>query len=165
MKLKIIASAGLVALLTACGATTETVSTEAAAEAQPIAETQKVEEPKETPAVVAKLPEEEPKPDPEPAFEVPEIDILKGKEVSEIQAVFGDPVLRRKDKPTEIWQYLSSSCALHLVFYPMNGKTGPLTVQHIAMNDRQSVKDVPVRACFESQLRKLGADKVKALTS
>ncbi|MBE7635801.1 hypothetical protein GUA87_03035 [Sneathiella sp. P13V-1] len=165
MKLKIIASMGFLTLLTACGATTQTASTEAAAEVKPLAKTKKSEQPVETPVVVAKLPEEKPQPEPEPAFEVPEIDILKGKEVAEIEAVFGEPVLRRKDKPTEIWQYLSSSCALHLVFYPENGKTGPLTVQHIAMNDRESVKDVPVRACFESQLKKLGAEKVKELTS
>ncbi len=165
MTLKIISVASLLIFLSACGATTQTASTNNTVDNKPVAETKKTQVKEETPVVVAKLPKEEPKPEPEPAFEVPEVDVLKGKDIAEIQAVFGDPVLRRKDKPTEIWQYLSNACALHLVFYPANGKKGPLTVQHIAMNGRQSVKDVPVKACFESQLRKLGAEKVKALTS
>jgi len=164
MTMRYVAFTGLLMFVSACGATTQPASQGTNETVKPVAEIKAPVKPTK-PVEVAKLPAKKPEPEQEPAFDVPEIDVLKGKDISEIQSVFGDPVLRRKDKPTEIWQYLSSSCALHLIFYPDNGKTGPLTVKHIAMNDRQSVKDVPVKACFESQLRKLGAEKVKALTS
>lgn len=113
-------------------------------------------------ATVASIPEtvvEEPS---EPAFEVPEVSILKGKAPGEIEAIFGSPVLKRQDKPTEMWQYLTNSCALHLIFYP-EGDKGPLSVQYISMNSREAVKSVAPEKCFESQLRRLGAEKVKEL--
>lgn len=99
----------------------------------------------------------------EPEFDVPEVSILKGRAPDEIRAIFGTPVLKRQDSPTEMWQYLTQSCALHLVFYPTEG-TEALTVQYISMNSRTAVKAVPAESCFESQLRRLGAEKVKELT-
>jgi len=146
---------GMLAFTACAGSPQSTVKKEAAAtEVKPVME--------EAP-IVAALPKASEEAS-ELEFEVPEVSILKGKAPGEIEAIFGTPVLKRRDKPTEMWQYLTNTCALHLVFYP-EGKDGPLSVQYISMNSRETVKSVPTDTCFESQLRRLGAEKVKDLTS
>ncbi|MFT6559054.1 hypothetical protein [Sneathiella sp.] len=150
--------------LTACGTPQQAVQTEEQKEMQKIAK--EVSKAKEeaaakgdaTPAVTAAIPPEtDPNVREEPEPEIPKVSVLMGKTISEIKAVFGDPALRRKDKPAEVWQYLTSECALHLIFYPeTDKKTGKLTVQHIAMNDRKKAYLSDARACFGSQLKKVG---------
>ncbi|WP_025897585.1 hypothetical protein [Sneathiella glossodoripedis] len=101
--------------------------------------------------------------EPEPEFEVPPTSVLNGKTPEEIQAVFGKPVLLRKEEPAQIWQYLTTECALHIVFYA-TGDEEPV-VTHVAMNDRVSANKVKQpKDCFKSQLQRVGFDRVKALS-
>jgi hypothetical protein len=171
MSLRFFLFLGCAFVLAACGSTPQEASSNnqnpvevKAAQSEPMAK----DDGEEIAESLAALPSteveaEEDKPKEEP-INVPEIDILKGKSTDDIKAVFGKPVLLRKDAPAQIWQYLTKACALHLVFYPEKGKSGPLTVQYISMNDRKTVTDVKTSACFESQLRRVGAAKAKALS-
>ncbi|MEP3247942.1 MAG: hypothetical protein ABJN40_06525 [Sneathiella sp.] len=156
--------------LAACGAATTT--TDVSKEEKDIAKiAEEINKPEEE--KVAALSQDEPavKSSPEkeekvvPRKDIPKVDVLMGKTVAEIETVFGKPHLRRKDKPAEVWQYLTSECALHLVFYPKTEKkSGVLTVQHIAMNDRQKAVTADATLCFGSQLRKVGDDRVQSLS-
>lgn len=86
--------------------------------------------------------------------------VVIGKTAAQIQGAFGDPNLRRKDSPAEVWQYLAQGCALHLFFYP--GPTGDaLVVRHIAINGRSvaSFSDLDRKQCFNDHLKAVGADK------
>ena len=172
MSLKVAAAPFLLSalLLTACGTPQKAAETEEQKEMAIIAK--EINKPAQEEKQVATLPEqaepsvsEDPEVREEPVREIPKISVLMGKSVSEIETVFGKPNLRRKDKPAEVWQYLTSDCALHLIFYPENGeKSGKLTVQHIAMNDRQKAVTADVKACFGSQLRKVGEERAGQLS-
>jgi len=156
---KSFSATSLILLLSACGATTQTATQQKTQEPVAIA-IPSVE------AAVASLPAT-----PEPEQEevvlkpLPKIGVLMGKTRQEIEDVFGSPVLLRKDKPAEVWQYLTNDCALHLVFYPTSkAKSDNLTVQHISTNDRNEVIIVDTEACFGSQLRRVGEDRAQALS-
>ena len=157
---KNLSTAFLILFLSACGATTQTATDEKTQEPVAIV-TPPVE------AIVASLPKT-PKPaEPEEVVlqPLPKIGVLLGKTRQEIEKVFGSPVLLRKDKPAEVWQYLTKDCALHLVFYPTSkDKFSGLTVQHISTNDRKKVVVVDSEACFGSQLRRVGEDRAQALS-
>lgn len=155
--------------LAACGTTQNAAVTEEQKELAIIAK--EINKPVEEEKTVAALPDtdpsisEEPEVKKEPVREIPKISVLMGKSVSEIETVFGKPNLRRKDTPAEVWQYLTSDCALHLIFYPENGqKSGKMTVQHISMNDRQKAVTADAKACFGSQLRKVGEERAQNLS-
>jgi hypothetical protein len=93
--------------------------------------------------------------------EMLEPSVLVGRTDAEIKRAFGDPNLRRKDSPAEVWQYLAQQCALHLFFYP--GKSGEaLIVRHIAINGRSvdSFSDLDRKQCFNDHLRAVGAEDV-----
>jgi len=98
-----------------------------------------------------------------PVVPLPPVGVLRGKTVAEIEAVFGRPVLLRKDEPAEVWQYLTTQCALHIVFYPENKNSDVLRVKFFSMNDRNVAKDVEGQACFRSQLDRVGIDRVRSL--
>lgn len=159
-------------LLAGCGATTQTVSVKDKKGAA-IVVTEKTE------ATVASVRddkasnkeaevtsvEKEIKTIPVPRKPLPEITVLMGKSVAEIEQVFGRPVLQRKDAPAEVWQYLTDDCALHLVFYPgTKDVKNNLVVQHVSMNDRNQAVEVNARKCFGSQLRKVGEDRAQILS-
>ena len=85
--------------------------------------------------------------------------VVVGKTDAEIQKAFGDPNMKRKDSPAEVWQYLTSACALHLYFYPGNAGEG-LTVRYIAINGRSiaSFSDLDRKQCFNDHLKAVGAE-------
>ncbi len=155
-------------LLTACGATTTSPKTEEEKEIAKIVREIKKPEDEKIAALPEKAPTRESEPEPEKPVQqkdLPKVDVLMGKTVSEIEAVFGKPNLRRKDRPAEVWQYLTGECALHLIFYPeTERKSGKLTVQHIAMNDRKKAVTADAKICFGSQLKKVGDDQAEALS-
>ncbi|GEM_PF-613457 len=155
-------------LLTACGATTSSSKTEEEQEIAKIAREIKKPEAEKVAALPSRSPAREVEPEPEKPVQqkdLPKVDVLMGKTVAEIEAVFGKPNLRRKDRPAEVWQYLTGECALHLIFYPeADRKSGKLTVQHIAMNDRKKAVTADATICFGSQLKKVGDDQVETLS-
>jgi len=169
MKQKIILSLiPCMLLLTACGATTSSPKTDEEQEIAKIAREIKKPDAENLAALPEKAPDREAEPETEKPVQqkdLPKVDVLMGKTVAEIEAVFGKPNLRRKDRPAEVWQYLTGECALHLIFYPEEErKSGKLTVQHIAMNDRKKAVTADATICFGSQLKKVGDDQVESLS-
>ncbi|WP_169566958.1 hypothetical protein [Sneathiella limimaris] len=161
----------IAALLSACGATTEnaqktsvsTAETPAVSVAKPEVSSKKAEVTGKVAALPEKPTELDEKAEAEPDVEIPAVSVLKGKSVQDILQLFGPPTLRRKDSPAEVWQYLTSSCALHLVFYPdLDDKN--LKVSYYAMNDREAPEETAEERCFRSQLRRVGFDKLKTLS-
>ena len=86
--------------------------------------------------------------------------VVVGKTDAEIQNVFGDPNLRRKESPAEVWQYLAANCALHLFFYPGEA-ADTLVVRHIAINGRsvETFSDLDRKKCFNDHLNAVGAEE------
>lgn len=93
-----------------------------------------------------------------PILQEPEV--VVGRSDAEIMKAFGDPNLRRKDSPAEVWQYLTPGCALHLFFYP-GGSGDSLVVRYIAINGRSvaSFSDLDRKQCFNDHLRAVGAEE------
>ncbi|MCF8466737.1 MAG: hypothetical protein K9G33_04995 [Sneathiella sp.] len=89
-----------------------------------------------------------------------EPNIVVGKTDAEIQGAFGDPNMKRKESPAEVWQYLTPGCALHLYFYPGNVGDG-LVVRYIAINGRSvaSFSDLDRKQCFNDHLKAVGAEE------
>ena len=52
----------------------------------------------------------------------PALGDLTGMAPAQVAALLGDPDLRRRDPPAEIWQYRSADCVLDLFFYDDNGR-------------------------------------------
>ncbi len=155
----------IVAVLSACG-TTE--NPQATTQTKPVVidETVAKTDVKEKESVVAKLSDpddQSPSAKPEVEMIVPPVDVLKGKTSAEIMDIFGEPNLLRKDKPAEVWQYLTKNCALHLVFYP-ESDSDILRVTYFAMNDRKAAEQVSLKGCFKSQLKRVDLEKIKALS-
>jgi hypothetical protein len=46
------------------------------------------------------------------------VDRLVGASPTALQALFGPPLLLRRDGPAEVWLYRSSACAIDLILYP-----------------------------------------------
>jgi hypothetical protein len=117
---------------------------------------------KAQPPVIASIPEvTEPVVEPEKPMELLEPTILVGKSSEEILEILGEPTLRRKDSPAEVWQYLTEECALHLFFYP--AKTGEIMeMNHIAINGRSLTNQgkIDSKKCFNDHLRELGAHDI-----
>lgn len=151
--LKIFMLTSSILILSACGATTQTATTPD--KKVPLSQTEDK---------IAALPKAS-EPEEVVLAPVPKVSVLMGKTTQEIEDVFGSPVLLRKDKPAEVWQYLTKDCALHLTFYPTTvEKSNNLTVQHVSMNDRNKVIVVDSEVCFGSQLRRVGEDRAQALS-
>jgi len=53
---------------------------------------------------------------------------LKGQTGEAVQALWGEPSLRRKDLGSEMWQYAGKGCTLLIYLYPSSG--GTMTVSH-----------------------------------
>lgn len=155
--------------LVGCGATTQSTAAKNKTPS-PIVKTTTQETVASLPKEVTKAPEaseqvDQKKTIPVPRRQIPEVTVLMGKSANEIEYIFGRPVLQRKDKPAEIWQYLTGECALHLVFYPaQEKKQGELTVHFVSMNDRKTVTEANTKKCFGSQLRKITDDQFQSLT-
>jgi|GEM_PF-4983012 len=53
---------------------------------------------------------------------------LLGQTREEVAAYLGDPDLKRRESPAEIWRYGDESCGVHLFFYENDGV---MVVQHV----------------------------------
>ena len=53
---------------------------------------------------------------------------LKGQSSDALQALWGEPSLKRKDLGSELWQYAGKGCTLLIYLYPSSG--GAMTVSH-----------------------------------
>ena len=54
---------------------------------------------------------------------------LNGQSGEALQALWGEPSLKRKDLGSELWQYAGKGCTVLVFLYPSNG--GALTVTHV----------------------------------
>jgi hypothetical protein len=71
---------------------------------------------------------------------------LIGLERNELQARLGDPALRRRDAPAEIWQYRSSLCVLDLFLY-RDGQAVRVTNAEVRPRDG---RELPAATCLSS---------------
>lgn len=71
---------------------------------------------------------------------------LIGLERQQLQARLGDPALRRRDAPAEIWQYRSSLCVLDLFLY-RDGQAVRVTNAEFRPRDG---RELPVATCLSS---------------
>ena len=53
---------------------------------------------------------------------------LNGQTSESLNALWGEPTLKRKDLGSELWQYAGKGCTLLVYLYPANG--GAMTVNH-----------------------------------
>ena len=60
---------------------------------------------------------------------------LVGLGAGELVGVFGAPTLKRRDPPAEVWQYVGSSCVLHIFLYADSAGVGT-AVAHVEALDR-----------------------------
>jgi len=71
---------------------------------------------------------------------------LIGLAPTELHARLGDPALRRRDAPAEIWQYRSALCVLDLFLY----RDGAVTrVTNVELRPRDG-RDIPAATCLSS---------------
>jgi hypothetical protein len=71
---------------------------------------------------------------------------LIGLAPTELHARLGDPALRRRDAPAEIWQYRSALCVLDLFLY----RDGAVTrVTNVEVRPRDG-RDIPAATCLSS---------------
>ena len=74
-----------------------------------------------------------------PAKNLPPIDDrperFLGLGTAELAQELGEPQLRRREAPAEIWQYRGKRCVLDLFLYP---EAGTLKVTHIEARDRKA---------------------------
>jgi hypothetical protein len=71
---------------------------------------------------------------------------LIGLERQELQARLGDPALRRRDAPAEIWQYRSALCVLDLFLY-RDGQAVRVTNAELRPRDG---RELPAATCLSS---------------
>jgi hypothetical protein len=80
---------------------------------------------------------------------------LVGLNEGELARVLGEPRLRRKEPPAEVWQYASADCVLHLFLYAGRDRAG-LRVRHVEVRGRDRAARSE-RECFASVLDARGA--------
>jgi len=71
---------------------------------------------------------------------------LIGLERQQLQARLGDPALRRRDAPAEIWQYRSALCVLDLFLY-RDGQVVRVTDAELRPRDG---RELPAATCLSS---------------
>ena len=71
---------------------------------------------------------------------------LIGLGPTELQARLGDPTLRRRDAPAEIWQYRSALCVLDLFLY-REGQATRVTNAELRPRDG---REIPAATCLSS---------------
>ena len=71
---------------------------------------------------------------------------LIGLGPTELQARLGDPTLRRRDAPAEIWQYRSALCVLDLFLYREGQGT---RVTNVELRPRDG-REIPAATCLSS---------------
>lgn len=80
---------------------------------------------------------------------------LVGLDAASLARVLGEPRLRRKDPPAEVWQYASADCVMHLFLYASRD-LGGLHVRHVEVRGRDRAARSE-RECFASVLDARGA--------
>jgi hypothetical protein len=78
--------------------------------AAPVAAAEMAAPPKPTPAAAAPA-----------AMRIPELPVLTGMGPAELVALLGEPDLRRREPPAELWQYRSADCVLDVFLYVEGG--------------------------------------------
>jgi hypothetical protein len=71
---------------------------------------------------------------------------LIGLERDQVQSRLGDPAMRRRDAPAEIWQYRSALCVVDLFLY-REGQT--VRVTNAEMRPRDG-RELPAETCLSS---------------
>jgi hypothetical protein len=71
---------------------------------------------------------------------------LVGLQSHELQARLGDPSLRRRDAPAEIWQYRSTLCVLDVFLY-RDGQAMRVTTAEVRPRDG---RELPAGTCLSS---------------
>jgi hypothetical protein len=66
-------------------------------------------------------------------------------------AELGEPQLKRRETPAEIWQYRGEGCVLDFFFYDNGGPE--IEVIHLEARDEKAAKTDP-RVCFAGLLRR-----------
>lgn len=66
-----------------------------------------------------------------------------GRGAREVAEMLGEPRLKRRDPPAELWQYRAERCALDLFLY--TGRDNALTVRHAEVRPREA----PFAECLE----------------
>ena len=82
----------------------------------------------DAPKEQAPPPAAEPKPATRTAMAPAPATSLKGQSGEGLQALWGEPSLKRKDLGSELWQYSGKGCSVLIYLYPANGV---LTVNHV----------------------------------
>jgi hypothetical protein len=71
------------------------------------------------------------RPETPPSAPVDDARTLIGRSAREIAGLLGEPQLKRRDPPAELWQYRAARCVLDLFLYADKGNA--LTVAHIEL--------------------------------
>jgi len=74
-------------------------------------------------------------PPPPPPPPLPAIKDLVGLTSDELTRYFGDPSVRRREPPAQVWHYVGPECVLHLFLYS-NAKGEEPTVSHVEISER-----------------------------
>jgi hypothetical protein len=84
----------------------------------------------DTPSTASPAPPAAPSPPPQTAMATPSSPAtsLSGQSGEALQALWGEPSLKRKDLGSEMWQYAGKGCTVLVYLYPTSG--GVLTVNH-----------------------------------
>ena len=84
-----------------------------------------------------------------PAHPLPDTGALIGMTGGALKSMFGEPDLKRRDPPAELWQYRDDRCALNLYLYPPRSNLGPHTVNHFHVTSPNGRK-ITVADCLYS---------------
>lgn len=76
---------------------------------------------------------------------------MLGAEPDRLLAELGEPQLKRREAPAEIWQYRGEACVLDFFLYDNGGPE--IEVIHLEARDATAAKTDP-RACFAGLLRR-----------
>ena len=71
---------------------------------------------------------------PSPAVDRPDMAALIGTDEARLTRLLGEPRLRRREVPAEVWQYAGKSCVLHVFFY--RAGSGGYRVVHVEASRR-----------------------------
>jgi len=74
-------------------------------------------------------------PPPPPPPPLPAIKDLVGLTADELTQYFGDPSVRRREPPAQVWHYVGPECVLHLFLFS-NAKGDKPVVSHVEISER-----------------------------
>ena len=65
-----------------------------------------------------------------------------GRSSESILAALGEPEMRRREPPVEVWQYRSDQCVFDVYFDAVNAGTGPVVVFYEARNRTEGTTEI-----------------------